>query len=1014
MIMKCNQKTIFRRGSYLFRLLFSVLIAAGWIAILNAEAGAQTLNTGIQVRNSSGNLNIPSSVDPAGKDEGYSAVLYDNRNGLPTSEANAIAQTSEGFLWIGSYAGLIRYDGSTFERMDSTMGISNVRCLYVDSQDRLWIGTNDAGVFMMSNGNIRNWNKSDGLVSVSIRHIIEAEDGVFYIGSTTGVSMIGPDMKLTVLRDERIESQTIRDLRAGPDGDIYGLTQSGDIFVMKGGKVTTWLDHEECRVEGVLAMLPDPAHPGNVYLGTENARVYYGSLKNNLASMGIKDISPLSYTECFEYINGEIWICAGNGIGKLDAQGFQYLKNVPMNNSVGHVMTDYEGNLWFTSTRQGIMKIVPNQFSDLSERYDLADTIVNSTCIYRKQLFIGSDNGLTVVQNGEKVDSIPLTEAVTASGEKLEASDLLEFLDGVRIRSIIRDSKGRIWISTWRRYGLLRYDDGKLMAFTPEDGLFSDQTRMVGECEDGTILAANAGGVSVIKDDLVIESYGKEPDRNIENVLVVTEGFRKEILVGTDGNGIYVLDDGKTKHIGTEEGLRSEVILRIRRSRDQDVYWIITSNSIAFMTPDYKVTTIQQFPYSNNYDLYENSKGDAWILSSSGIYVVPVKELLANGPVDPVFYGINSGLPYIATANSYSELTSEGDLFISGATGVVKVNIEKSFEDISTLKVALPYVDADGKRFYPDDSGGFLLPGNVHRVTIYPYVFNYSMIDPQVSYRLEGFDLSDHTVSRSKLMPVDYTNLRIGSFQFVMTVRDTAGHTDQTVSFRIIKGKKVSSGTAGTIIMILASLLLMGGILIYTAPYRKRRRLEDRLLFKLMLANFALSVGELLSYVLEYTTFAFVKEIMVAGNTVYYIFLTGFPYLLFLYLEYSMVPDKSRIRKKKLLYGIPCFLVVAVMIINLKTGWVFSIGDGNTFIYEVPDKHTYLPVLPAWFYYVLSLIKVHKINKRLTVVGLLLIASKLLLGRWFPSISSTSFNYTLILMCIHLHVINRPINEVTP
>ena len=65
-------------------------------------------------------------ADPTGTYEGMAAFLYDNKTGLPTSEANAIAETSDGFLWIGSYGGLIRYDGSTFERFRSTTGIASV------------------------------------------------------------------------------------------------------------------------------------------------------------------------------------------------------------------------------------------------------------------------------------------------------------------------------------------------------------------------------------------------------------------------------------------------------------------------------------------------------------------------------------------------------------------------------------------------------------------------------------------------------------------------------------------------------------------------------------------------------------------------------------------------------------------------------------------------------------------------------------------------------------------------
>ena len=986
--------------------MLAVIMLSGW-------ASAASGNAPIQMRNSSGNENKKLSVDPIRKSEGYSTVLYDNRNGLPTSEANAIAQTSEGFLWIGSYSGLICYDGNTFERVDSTTGISNVRCLYVDSQDRLWIGTNDSGVFLMSKGEIRNWNKASGMESVSIRVIIEDEDGVIYIGSTSGISMIDAEMNLTNLKDERIAGQIIRDYRCGVDGLIYGLTQVGDLFTMKNGQLLTFLSHTECRVPGIIAMLPDPKHPGSLYLGTENSTVYYGSLERNFASLGVKDIAPLSYMDCFEYINGEIWLCAGNGIGKIDSEGFHQLINVPMNNQVGHVMTDYEGNLWFTSTRQGIMKIVPNQFSDLFERYGLSASVVNTTCMYGDQLFIGTDNGLIVVEDRKKLDSLPLTEAATASGTDLGTRDLLSFLNGVRIRSIIRDSQGRLWISTWRKYGLLRYDQGKVTAFTQAEGLFSDQVRVVSECEDGSMLVANNGGVSIIQNDLVTASYGEKDGITVPELLTLVEGFNHELVLGSDGGGIYIINAEGTRHIGTADGLKSEVILRLKRSRSQNIYWIVTSNSLAYMTSDFKVTTIQQFPYPNNYDLYENSKGDVWVIASSGIYVSSEEKLLANEQIDPVFFNISSGLPYTATANSYSELTDEGDLYISSTSGVVKVNLEKPFQNISALKVSLPYIDADGTRYYPDSSGNFTLPGNVRKLTVYPYVFNYSLIDPQVSYRLEGFDLKDATVSRTKLMPLDYTNLKNGTFHFNMTVKDPISRSEQAVSFQIVKGKELSVGMVGTLFMIAASLLLMAGTVVYTSPYRKRNQLESRLLVGLILSNIAMAAGELLFYLMDYSTVPYVREYMTIGKTIFYIFLVFFPYLLLVYLDYSTDPDMARGRKMKLLYGIPCFLFIAVMIISIGTGWIFSIDEGNILQSGLNGKMIYLPVLLALFYLLLSLAKVYKVNKRMVALGILLIAARLVGDFCFQAISSTSFIYALILVCIYLYVMNQPLNEVT-
>ena len=111
---------------------------------------------------------VKPSVDPIRNNDNYSAVVYDNTNGLPAAEANDIVQTSEGFIWIGCYAGLVRYDGDTFERLDSNQGVNSISSLYVDNKDRLWIGTNDNGVAIMEKGEFRFWGEKDGLGSSKI------------------------------------------------------------------------------------------------------------------------------------------------------------------------------------------------------------------------------------------------------------------------------------------------------------------------------------------------------------------------------------------------------------------------------------------------------------------------------------------------------------------------------------------------------------------------------------------------------------------------------------------------------------------------------------------------------------------------------------------------------------------------------------------------------------------------------------------------------------------------------
>lgn len=731
-------------------------------------------------------------VDPTGRGKGYSVVLYDNTNGLPTSEANAIAETSEGFIWIGSYSGLIRYDGNTFERFDSTTGIASVVSLFVDSKDRLWVGTNDGGVAVMEKGQFRMYNKADGLRSLSVRSIVEDRNGDIYIATTRGIARINPDMDLYPVDEPQINEEYIRTLKLGDDGVLYGVTMSGAVFTLQGGVLTGFYDSTRLGVKNVRAILPDGDHPGCVYLSGEGSRLYYGELQKGFQAAEAMEITPLEYVNSLERVGEMIWLCADNGIGLIKDGAFQTLDNAPINTSIEGMSVDYQGNLWFVSSQQGVMKIVPNQFEDLFEEYNLQDEVVYSTCLYHGQLFIGTKNsGLVVLEDGDIIRELPLKQSMTASGEPTPDFDLLQTLNGVKIRSIIRDSQNRLWISTFGETALMRYDGATMTRFSMEDGLPSNRVRTVYERKDGTFMVACTGGMALLEDDKVVRVYDGSVGINNTEILTVVEANNGDMFLGTDGGGIYRIRGDKVEHFDTGDGLFSDVVMRLKASPFQNVVWVVTSNSLAYVAEDGRITTIQKFPYSNNFDLYENSQEEMWVLSSNGVYVTPVEELLAGGELTPVFYSRDNGLPCITTANSYSELTEGGDLYISGTTGVAKVNIETPFESVSNIKMAVPYVMADGEYIYPDETGAFTVPSTVKKLTICSYVYTYSLTNPQVTYYLDGFEEQTTTVERSELVPVDYTNLVGGDYRFVMELRDSMGRDGTELSVFIEKQKSV-------------------------------------------------------------------------------------------------------------------------------------------------------------------------------------------------------------------------------
>lgn len=770
-----------------------IAVTAGiWLQSLSADDMAWCAASGQSTTASGQNAGreMEFVVDPTESGEGYTAVLYDNTNGLPTSEANAIVETAEGFLWIGSYSGLIRYDGNTFERVDSTTGIASVVNLFVDSQDRLWVGTNDSGVAVLEQGEFHMYGRHEGLPSLTIRQIVEDGDGNIYVATTQGIAVIDTDMNLHLLDDPQLNESYIVELKVCDGNVLYGITREGEVFCIQNQSLTGFYNSDDLGFKDAYSLFPVPDHSGSVYIGTKESEIYYGRFENGFIQQSKIDVSPLEYLNSIESIEGKLWICADNGIGMITDNGFVKLSNIPLTSSIETMGTDYQGNLWFTSSKQGVMKIVPSRFTDVFEQYGFSPSVVNTTCMYQGRLFVGGkDDGLCVLNGKSREISLPLTECITASGKDLEQTDLIQMLEGHRIRSILTDSQDRLWISTYGDYALIRYKDGKVVCFTPDDGLPSDRIRAICERTDGKIMVACTGGLVVLDDNGVAELYNASDGINNTEILTVLEGMNQDMLIGTDGDGIYVVSASGSRHLGIDDGLSSEVVMRIKKDNKRDIFWIVTSNSIAYMDADYRITTVREFPYSNNFDMYENSKGDMWILSSNGIYVVPVTELLENGEINPVYYNRDNGLCCITTANSYSTLTTDGDLYIAGTTGVAKVNIEQPFENVQNVKMVVPYVQADGDFLYPDKDGQFTIDSSVKKLTIYSFVYNYSLINPQITYYLEGFEKGKTTISRSDLVPVDYTNLKGGSYHFVMELKDPAGGDKQEISVAIVKQK---------------------------------------------------------------------------------------------------------------------------------------------------------------------------------------------------------------------------------
>ena len=759
-----------------------------------SETGQETANEGSQKLG--GGYAVSGQIGSVG----YATTVYDATNGLPTSDANFILGASDGYVWIGSYGGIIRYDGSVFEKITSSEGLTSGRGLFEDSQGRIWVGTNDNGVIVLDDERVTWITYKEGLPSSSIRVFAEDKDGNVYIGTTAGVCFADPSLTIHELYDARINEERVLSLCSDSQGVIYGQTKNGIIFSIEDKIVTQCYSTQELGMENRISnILTDPDKDGYVYIGTEGSEVYYGRFGDVADDMAHISVAPLNMVHWLNYDCGRVWVSSINQLGYLEDDGtFNLVKDLPVDSGIEMVTSDYQGNLWVASSTQGVMKIVTSNFVDMSQKTDLPRDVVNATCVHDGNLYVGSNQGLSILGEDNRVIE----------------NELTEYIGDARIRCIMADSEGNLWISTFTNgLGLVCYTkDGEITGFNTKNGMPSDEVRCTIESQDGSVLVGTNIGMVKIRDGQIEKVVADDPAIRNTVFLTLEEGDNGQVYAGTDGDGIYVISDAGIRRIGRDDGLTSDVIMKIKKDETRGLYWLVTSNSIQYMKNDI-ITDVTSFPYKNNYDIIFDESDDIWVSSSAGIYMISAQEMVDDDVTDYRHYTLANGLTGTPTSNSTSALDKNGNLYLAGRLGVCKVNIKNFFEEKTTVKASVKSVYMGDKKILPDSTGKYYLPSGTGRVKIAVSVLDYTLTNPPVRIYMEGEEDDETLTLRSDLQDIEYTGMESGNHVLHIQVLD---HIKKNVvleeTVNINKKARFSDLKAVRVLTAIAIALLAGAI----------------------------------------------------------------------------------------------------------------------------------------------------------------------------------------------------------
>ncbi|MCR4927699.1 MAG: HD domain-containing protein [Lachnospiraceae bacterium] len=726
----------------------------------------------------------------------YVQNVYSSNNGLPCGEANDIVQTNDGVLWIGTYAGLYRYNGREFKWIDSFESVKNVNCLYVDEEGRLWIGTNDNGLAIVIREKVVNvLDKSSGLPSNSVRSVVRAADGYYYVGTTGSMQVLVMNNGLDTV-DTLQEVNYVESIAADEKGHVAAITSDGGLFIMKGGEIikSVWL-RDVTEQYNCVAFSPD----GKLMVGSTTNHIFcYDIESGRFTDPDPIECEDVNYINNINYLSdGTLFISTDSGVSYIDAEGYHKLNTNDFNNSIDNMLYDYQGNLWFTSSRLGLLRLAKSPFRDVYGSIGMERRVVNAIVFWQGGYYIGTDKGLDVVDRSCR--------------EEIE-NDLTKELEGKRIRCMYVDENDHLWVCTYGS-GLMEYaPDGNSWAYNAENGSFGNRARVVTGLLDGTILAAGDTGISYINDHKITRTV-KNSDGLINSmILTITEQSDGTILAGTDGDGIAVLKDGEVIDMITrDEGLSSGVILRTVKDPKSEGVFIVTSNSLCYLDEDGRVRVLDKFPYFNNYDIWAKDEDTFFVMSSAGIYVVERDDLVEGGEIAWELLDAKRGLRTSLTANSWNYCNGRDELFLPCDTGVYIIDVEKYNSDVKSYRMQLASVSLDGVRQPIDRNGVITVGQGISRIELNPEILNYTIQEPNVGYYLEGYDTQWNIVPQSNLNSIIYVNLPTGEHTFHLVIFDSAG--DRVLegrTFEIVKtGELYEQAGFKIYIMILLALFII-------------------------------------------------------------------------------------------------------------------------------------------------------------------------------------------------------------
>lgn len=690
-------------------------------------------------------------------------------HGLPQNTVHAIAQTRDGYIWIGTEEGLARFDGvkfTVFDKQNTPAFKSNyIRTLLADRQGALWIGTAQ-GLVRMLNGKFTVFTRDEGLPSETIQAIYEDREGNLWVATANGLGLFKSGGLTTFTTKERLISGSIQALFEDSDGALWIATPYG-VGRVKDGKFSNYAVRDGLGSNSVRAIQQD--RDGRLWFGTLGGLTSFdgGRFTTYTTRDGLPNDRVISLQVDRD---GGLLIGTAGGLCRLANGRFTgFGPGEPLTTStILSLLEDREGNLWIGTESGGVNLLKDTKFTTYTVKNGLSNDLVKSIHEDRQgNTWIGTDGGgLNLLKNGK------LTVYSTRDG-----------LSSNVVLALSSDNAGNLWAGT--PDGLNRFSQGRFTVYTSADGLANNDVRSIYVDHRGDLWIGTRGGLTRMSNG-VFKTFTEVDGLPNDLITTLHEDIKGNLWIGTFG-GLGRLTNEEFTTFTSRDGLSSDAVISLHEDSDGTL-WIGTNGGGLNRMKDGKFTA---YTTSNGllddvvYRILEDRENNLWLSCRKGIFHIAKKELdeFAKGMISsiaPVAYGTADGMMTRECSGGGDPAGwkgGDGKFWFPTIKGVAMIDPERLKTNLQAPPVVIEQLRIDDQSFSPGES--LELPAGTTRFDL--YYTAPSFVAPEkvrFKYKLEGFD-KDWIDSGTRRIAY-YTNVRPGTYTFRVIASNNDGVWNET------------------------------------------------------------------------------------------------------------------------------------------------------------------------------------------------------------------------------------------